>query len=374
MLLVEVGTPPRDQLEKHLQIILGQLLGLENIGVDQDFFDLGGDSILALRFVADLEKKLSFKLPLSILFEARTVEDLARAIRLHGRRLNWSSLVAVQPLGTKPPLFCVHSHTGDVLYCEYIARGVGPDQPVYGLQSQAVSGNPPHLSVEEMSQHYIKELRRVQPNGPYHLFGFCFGGLVAYEMARQLQAESELVAYLGMYNTPAPGTLKRWPLGKLSLLAKRIRSEWAALQKMQLRRQPGYLLKGLHKFASVLLRTARIDIWRIWGGPGGKKAVLELREKLVNFEELNMAAAMNYAPTSVFPGSITLCLSQDVADMYPTAPEVGWRAFTAKGVNAIDVPLDEAAWRGAPFVETVGGNLKLHISKPQRLAAKHARV
>jgi aspartate racemase len=374
MLSVGSGTAPRDELEKRLQRIWEDLLEIENIGVQQDFFELGGDSLLAVRLLVDVEKALSFKLPLSALLEARTIEDLARAIRRHSAESDWSSLVAVQPLGSRPPLFCIHSHTGDVMYCEYIARGAGPDQPIYGLQSRGLTGKPPHLTVEEMSDYYLRELRRIQPKGPYHLFGFCFGGMVAFDITRRLNDEGEVVSYLGLYNAPAPGTLKGWPLGQLSYIVKRTRYELSRLHNMGTRKQVDHLLRNIRNFGLMLVRTAHVEIWRAGSRLRGSRNVHDLREKVVNLEELNIAAAKNFAPAYVYPGRITLYLGPEVVDVYPVAPEVGWAAYAAAGVDAIGVPLDEDAWRGAPFVETVGGSLKQYISLPRTFSAAGGNV
>jgi amino acid adenylation domain-containing protein len=362
-------TAPRDMLEQRLQQIWEDLLEIDIIGVQQDFFELGGDSLLALRLLTEVENALSFNLPLSALLEARTIEDLARVIRHQGLGSDWSSLIAVQPLGSKPPLFCVHSHTGDVMYCEYVARGAGPDQPIYGLQSQAVAGKPPHFSTEEMADCYVSELRKIQPRGPYHLFGFCFGGMVAYEMARRLITEGESVAYLGIYNAPAPGTLKGWPLGQVSYLMKRTRNEWAKLSTLGLKEGVQHILKNARNFGRMIQRSLRVDGWRAWAGLRGNQSSRETGKKLLSLEEINIAAAKSFHPIYVFPGRIILYLSPEIANVYPISPEAGWTKFAAEGVDKIYVPLDKMAWRGTPFVETVGGSLKRFIPSPRALTA-----
>ncbi len=348
-----LGADPRDELEKRLQKMWEELLEVQNIGVQQDFFELGGDSLLAMRLILNVERELAFKLPLSALLEVRTIEDLARTIRRHTAKSEWSSLVAVQPLGSRPPLFCVHSHTGDVMYCEYIARGAGSDQPIYGLQSRAVIGKSPHLRVEEMSEHYVREVRGIQPQGPYHFFGFCFGGMVAFDMARRLMECGEEVAFLGFYNSPAPGTLKGWPLGQFTYLKRRTRDEWRKLLAAERGEKVPHILRNIRNLRLMIQRTAAIET---------SEAFAKIRRddgslKSLNLEAINIAAAKRFHPNHIFPGRITLFQSAEVAGIYPIPPAEGWKNFAANGLEVIDVPVDKKGWRGTPFVETVGGRI-----------------
>ena len=346
------GTAPRGALEERLTQIWERVLGVRNIGVQQDFFELGGDSLLAVRLIAEVENGIGCRLPISALLEVRTIEELARAIR-ENAGTEWSSMVAVQTMGLKTPLFCVHSHTGDVLYCEYIARGAGPDQPIYGLQSQGVTGKSPHLSVEEMSDHYVTELRKIQPSGPYQLFGFCFGGIVAFDMARRLTEIGERVAFLGFYNSPAPGTLKRWPLGQFTYLRRRTIDEWRKLWAAEPNKRFTLLLRNLRNFRLMVERTAAIEASESMLQIRGSKRELER----LNLEAINIAAAKRFEPGYVHDGQITLFLSPDTAGVYPTPPAEGWSKFSTKQLEIVNVIVDTKGWRGAPFVKTVGGRV-----------------
>jgi amino acid adenylation domain-containing protein len=344
---------PRDVLEQRLAEIWEAVLGVQGIGVQQGFFELGGDSLLAVRLVLDVEKEMGFKLPLSALLEVRTIEDLARTIRRQNEKSDWSSMVAVQPLGLRTPLFCVHSHTGDVFYCEFIARGAGTNQPIYGLQSVGVTGKSPHLSVEEMSEHYVTELRKIQPRGPYQLFGFCFGGMVAFDMARRLAESGERVAFLGFYNSPAPGTLRRWPLGQFTYLKRRTRDEWRKLASAGRGEKLTHILRNIRNFRLMIQRSAAIAATEGLVQIGGNERDLER----LNLEALNIAAAKRYHPRHIHAGRITLFLSPDVAGVYPTPPAEGWKKFASKELEIVEVIVDKKGWRGTPFVETVGGHI-----------------
>jgi acyl carrier protein len=203
---------PRDELELRLAEMWEKVLGVQPVGVTDNFFDLGGHSLLAVRLFAQIEKVFGKNLPLATLFQAPTVEQLTPIVREQDSSASWSSLVAVQPEGSKPPFFGVHGALANVLMFRGLAHHLGPDQPVYGLQAQGLDGkHEPHTRVEEMAAHYIAEIRTVQSEGPYYLGGVSFGGLVAFEMAQQLHARGERVALLALFNTDFPGQPKYMP-------------------------------------------------------------------------------------------------------------------------------------------------------------------
>ena len=199
---------PSDPLEKQLVAIWESVLGKKPIGICDDFFEIGGHSLLAARVMHRLGQSLGRTLPLALLFEAPTIERLAAELRQEKWSQCWSSLVPIQPNGSKPRFFCVHGVGGNVLGFQQLGRLMGPDHPFYGLQAQGLDGSRPCFpSIEEMATHYIREIRALQPEGPYCVGGFSFGGLVAYEMAQQLRAEGQWVPLLALFDT-YPGKLK----------------------------------------------------------------------------------------------------------------------------------------------------------------------
>ncbi|MEA5552080.1 AMP-binding protein [Anabaena cylindrica UHCC 0172] len=218
--------PACDDIEYQLTQIWEEFLGVKPIGTEDNFFELGGNSLLAVRLFAAIEDKFGKTLPLASLFPIGTVSAIAQIIRQEPILVNTlsakshqSSLVAIQPQGSKPPLFVIHSLGGEVLCYRHLAIHLGLEQPVYGLQPQGIDGKqPPFVRVEDMAAHYIQEIRTIQPQGPYFLGGYSFGGLVAYEMAQQLQKQGEKVSLVAMFDTCRPGyfqrlsVLKRIPL------------------------------------------------------------------------------------------------------------------------------------------------------------------
>ncbi|GAA5506882.1 SDR family NAD(P)-dependent oxidoreductase [Novipirellula caenicola] len=215
---LETGyTPPQTRTEKSLASLWADLLGIDQIGRDDNFFDLGGHSLLAVRLFSKIRKLHGVELPLSSLFEAPTITTLATMIDQASGNSEVSQANTCQPISfrflvplhlpanaVKPPLFVVAGMFGNVLNLRYLANRLGDDQRVYGIQSKGLIGDDaPHESFAEMARDYLNELRQVQPTGPYFLSGFSGGGVSAYEMAQQLVAAGEQVAFLGLLDTPA---------------------------------------------------------------------------------------------------------------------------------------------------------------------------
>jgi thioesterase domain-containing protein/acyl carrier protein len=199
--------------ERTLLHIWADTLKLPTVPVDENFFSLGGDSLLAVELFLRIEETMGRRLPRAALFEASTVAEMARYIDAA-----WPArcLVPIQPGGERPPLFCVHDIFGHVLNFRALAAHLGPEQPVYGLQLVGLDGSEVPLGrIEDMASRYLSEIGTVQPTGPYHLGGYSMGGLVAYEMARQLRAAGEDVGLLALFDTfarhgPRRSTLPYW--------------------------------------------------------------------------------------------------------------------------------------------------------------------
>ncbi|HLO86457.1 MAG TPA: amino acid adenylation domain-containing protein [Nostocaceae cyanobacterium] len=214
-------TAPNDNLERELTQIWEEILGIQPVGVQDNFFELGGNSLLAARLFAVIEKKYQVKLPLATLLQTSTIDAIAKIIREIGTQYhvpskNWSSLVPMQTQGSKPPLFLIHALGGELLCYRHFITHLGLDQPIYGLQPQGLDGKkPPLTNIEDIAIHYIQEIQSVQPQGPYFLAGYSFGGLVGYEIAQQLQKQGQEVAILAMLDTCRPGYSQ-----KLSFLAR----------------------------------------------------------------------------------------------------------------------------------------------------------
>jgi amino acid adenylation domain-containing protein len=205
--LSETFVAPHDSLEQQLANFWVALFNVERVGVRDNFFDLGGHSLLGVRLFAHIKKLTGKELPLVTLFQAPTIEQLAAILRQQGWKSPWASLVPIKAGGSMPPFYCVHGVGGTILEYLDLAKHLDADQPFYGLQAIGLDGKRPieQLTVEQMAARYIEEIRAFQPRGPYYLGGSSFGGKVAYEMAQQLRAAGEEVAVLALFDTNGPG-------------------------------------------------------------------------------------------------------------------------------------------------------------------------
>jgi acyl transferase domain-containing protein/thioesterase domain-containing protein len=206
---------PWNAVEQTIADLWQSLLGQAEIGRDDDFFALGGDSLLAVQFMARLRAVTAVALPLHSLFTTPTVAGLAQLVQEHQEASTAvdtrepplpTILVPIHPAGPpgapRPAFFCVHPDTG-IVYCyTELARQLGSAQPFYGLQAPALVGAAEEsTSIEALAARYVAAIRAAQPGGPYHLGGWSFGGLVAFEMARQLQAQGAEVGLLALLDT-----------------------------------------------------------------------------------------------------------------------------------------------------------------------------
>jgi amino acid adenylation domain-containing protein len=196
--------PPRDAGEGRLCTLWEEILGIDRVGIRDDFVEIGGDSLSAARLMTEIEAHFGQRVPISALLEARTVEDLAGIIRLHSGDTSISPLQQLQ-VGDdrKTPLFFLHGQfNGWGVYCETLARLLGPDRPLYLLHPFPPNHDLP-LTVESMARRYLTFLRDAQPHGPYLLGGYCNSGLIALEMAQQLRADDEDVQLVALIEAAA---------------------------------------------------------------------------------------------------------------------------------------------------------------------------
>jgi thioesterase domain-containing protein len=191
---------PADFLEVQLIHIWEELLNVELIGPMHDFFELGGNSLLALHLFARIKRKLQCELPLSTLVTGATVRQMAAAIREQKQSAAAppATVVPLQPNGTLPPLFFVHPAGRGVSVYVHLVRHLGPQQPVFGVVDRGRNLARP---VRCLAAEHVRAIRAVQPEGPYYLAGWSFGGTVAYEMAVQLERQRQQIAFLGVMDT-----------------------------------------------------------------------------------------------------------------------------------------------------------------------------
>ena len=191
---------PRNAVERKLVALWEQVLDVHPIGVQTSFFDLGGQSLLAARLFMKISRVFGKDLPLATLFAAPTIEQLASELA-EQKPHRYQTLVPIQPKGSEAPFFCVHGGEGGTLFLHRLAGRLGTKQPFYALQSEGLDGKGvTRRTVEQMASHYLAEIRKIQPRGPYYIGGYCFGGVVAFEMAQQLYRQDERAALLALFS------------------------------------------------------------------------------------------------------------------------------------------------------------------------------
>lgn len=364
---------PRTVLETQLHAIWEKLLGYSGFGMSDNFFDLGGHSLLAIRLFAQIERIFGIRLPVSTLFQAPTLAQLAAMLEQQGLVPRWSSLVAIQPEGTRPPLFLVPGLGGNVVCYNRLARLLGANQPVYGLQSRGLDGKePPFERIEPMAAHYIDEIRRVQPQGPYHLGGTCFGGLVAYEMAQQLRAQGEAVPFLML--------LESWPPSRYLFLFDKIRLYSSHIRflvsatKRNLRElvslSPGVMLGALRKRLGILGEIIeQRDVYR------GDRATMYVDA----VSTANHRAYIHYKPRP-YDGRLLLVIASAREFRGPDTRR-WWRELAPSGFVQREIPVTSsgpllisphvevlAEWMREALCETDASNASNIRSEPQAKA------
>jgi thioesterase domain-containing protein/acyl carrier protein len=339
--LEEAFVAPRTPLEQTVAGIWCQALGLEKVGVHDNFFDLGGHSLLAVRLFSQIEKTFDRQLPLAAIFQGPTVGQLASLLQDEGWTPSWSSLVAIQAGGSRPPFYCVHAIGGNVLTYADLSRHLGPDQPVYALQARGLDGRSAQTSVEEMAAYYLGEVRSFQPEGPYSMGGSSAGGIVAFEMAQQLVAAGQEVAVLALFDTWSPDYLSM--VKDMSRLRRRATRFF---ERVDLHMGNLLVAEGLKgKLAYVATKSVRVRKNLAKAGIGYWKKLKELTREIVDplpptlrkVENTSREALDRYVPKA-YPGRITLFRATKQPADFNADRELGWSRFAEGGVEVYDVP------------------------------------
>jgi len=352
------GAPPRDETQRKLSAIWSEVLGIPEIGVDRNFFDLGGHSVLAARIFAKIEDVFGVRLPLAVLVESPTIEKLAGALAGNRWENAWSSLVPLQANGTKPPLYCFHPIGGNIVGYVDLARRLGEDQPLWGLQAVGLDGKRPrHKSIDEMADHYVAEIREFQPDGPYYLAGSSFGGTLAFEAAQRLRAQGAGVAFVGMFDTWGPDYRRREDLGK--------RAEWMArtLSRIELHLGNFLAAKGPGAKARYLAsKAARVahDVGkraRRFARRFRRERPASLARTLARVEQSALKAKKVYAPTP-YAGKITLFRASRQPSWFHPDPRLGWGRLAAGELEIHEVPGHHGALVHEPRVAVLAVKLE----------------
>jgi thioesterase domain-containing protein/acyl carrier protein len=364
---------PRDVLELRMTNLWEKTLGIQGISVKDSFFDLGGESLAAMRLFADIKKEFGITLPVNTLVAAPTVEQLTDLLRQTDRKTDGDrSLVPLQVRGSKPPLFLVPPGAFTVLHFTRLLRYMEPDQPIYGLEHEGLDGKGiPYIRVEDMAAHHIQEIRSLQPEGPYFLAGRCFGGTVVFEMAQQLQAQGQEVGLLAILDTQTPPDLERSdthsdPQQSPSQLKQKPKGQY--WQRLVTHLQQGRLLP-----TDRVQRWVKGLLWTILVKAAKRKPVFVQLQTML-FPRLpqeiiidltfaaHKKARRDYTP-KVYPGKITLFRTVE----YPAASESKWAKIAGGGLDCRMIPGDHKTMFREPNIQVVAEKLIAALHEAQTI-------
>jgi thioesterase domain-containing protein/acyl carrier protein len=362
--------PPRDSVERKLVDIWQQTLGLNEVGIEDDFFELGGHSILAVKVVGRIQAEFKKNLPLSQLFKNPTIERLANTLRDANAVLEWQPLVRMHRGGPGTPIFLLPGAGGNILYYYSLAKHLGQNHPVYGIQTVGLDGTtPPLTSLEEIARHNIEKIRGVPHRGPYVLAGHSFGGKVAFEMSQQLRASGHEVGLVAIFDTPAP---------VFRQIAER--EDWDDTQwLMQIVREIEEFLKIdlsiKHEDLSSLPEEDQLDfvIGRIqrtgWWVPGADRSQLRghLQVYKTSFQIKYVAREIVHpVPIALFKASAAhdAMINPELTALLKEQAW-GWEKFSSEPVQVYEVPGDHLTMMSDLNVATMAERLMACLSRLQ---------
>jgi thioesterase domain-containing protein len=368
--LERVFVAPRTPTESMIAEIWRELLGLDRVGIYDDFFELGGHSLLAVRLFARLEKVFGRKPPLASLFEKGTVAHLSELIANGILANGASSLVAIQPHGSKRPFFCVHEFFGDVLCYVNLARHLGPEQPFYGIEARGLNGDDePFTDVENMAACYIGLMKTVQPRGPYRVGGLCFGGVIAFEIAQQLTASGEQVALVALMDSGVGSGFSGWKRWRRFL--GNLPSDFGPWLRGCLELTPGQwrnLLRYKHAVAKANARRF-FPLQRNPSRLEPQSSRLRQLGELASYSERHLAIARaqsralrSYKPQP-YSGRLTLFRARMQPFFSCHDPDKGWNRLAAGGLDIRSVPGNHLAMLQEPHVKAFADELRACLDK-----------
>jgi thioesterase domain-containing protein len=338
---------PRNALEMQIAKIWETAMGLSNLGVQDSFFDLGGRSLAAMRIISRINNLYSLDFGVATLLSGNTIERLAELIRKRLAANTASAIVRMQTGGSATPLFIIHGAGGNIIRFYQLAKLVGINRPVYGIQAQSLlSGQSALLRVEDQAAFYLAEIRRVQPTGPYYFIGYSFGGTIAIEIAHQLRALGERVDFLGL--------LDSWQHDCLAEV-KRHDSAREKLGRSVSRFQGNIVvLSTREKIAYLQQKILNRALYRIYA------LVFSLGFRSVPFfmksaDDISSISAINYRGRP-WPGKLTLFRTAIQPD--PRLPhDLGWTPLAKGGLDVIELPGDHDLIFREPFILQLAAQL-----------------
>jgi amino acid adenylation domain-containing protein len=373
---------PRNDFEQRLAQIWEALLGISPIGMQDNFFDVGGDSLQAVTLMMLIEQEFGKNLPLSTLLTEPTIAQLAAVLQESKQSDIHKSIVLLRQGGAQPPIFLIHDGEGETLLYRNLALGLNADHPVYGVQPYSQDGFPMlHTRIDEMTTYYLEQIRQVQPHGPYFLGGLCIGGFIAFEVARKLQKLGEPVAMVALIDT---ADLEA-PL-RSSLASKRLDSFSKSLEATQ------HLSR--HQRAFSVLNTIRKKVTNVVTyevQSRVQKMQAEGKLRLLRFcRDRSVAlpfflqqipvrvvlkfAEKGYVPDARYNGEVMLFRATQKSSVFDDTdiddtpyceiygdPLLGWEKRVTQGVKVYDTPGGHSSMLQEPNVQVIAREMQTYI-------------
>lgn len=362
---LETIVPARNDADQRLIAIWEELLGVRPIGIRNNFFELGGNSLLAVQLLTEVEKQWGKQLQITALLQAATVEDLVNLLQnsetVEGTGEGTGDLIPLRRGGSKPPLFCIY---GILLYQELVNR-LDPEQPVYGVYLQEEvelirtgqfdQFNSVFATVPTIAARYLKAIRAFQPHGPYYLAGESFGGVVAYEMAQQLKAAGEEVALVALFDS----WMTTSGQGSRSPLSQRLKHHLQFLAEQGL----SYLTARVQRRTEIIRRkvlTSLPQVYQKAGSGSVAQALSETIQKDIRAEVQNRASQA-YLPQP-YTGRVVLFRAMErfaleESDSY----DMGWGVLASDGLHIFEVPGDHLGILKEPNVAVLAEKLQMYL-------------
>lgn len=357
---------PKNETERKIAEIWQTFLGIEQVGIDDDFFELGGDSLLAVQILTKLRETFETSLSPHSLLQAPTISGLAQLIQQTAAQQLISPqqpkqelpeiLVEIQQGNFLQPLFLVHPIGGHVYIYRDLARYLGSDVTIYGIQASGVDREIDSCTkIEDMATQYIAAVRILQPNGPYFLGGTSFGGAVAFEMAQQLNALGEKIALLALMDTPGPGLTPPKLTEDVEILAYAFHASadltipWDQLRQLPPDEQLFYFLEQKEIANKILPDLTPTQV-----------------RQLLHLSKVNRQAMLNYKPQK-YDGEIIFFRANEHDGYSPENPELPWLELATYGVEIIEVPGNHFTMNYPPHVQVLAQKLRVYLDEARRV-------
>ena len=353
---------PRDTVELQITRIWEEILNIRPIGVNDNFFELGGHSLLALRLVTKINQSFEKQIPLRSIFQGATIAQMANILRQEIDLNSNSSLVEIKTGSSRRPFFCIHPSGGSVMCYADLARHLHDEQPFYGLQVAPTNAQP--FNIIDMASHYIKAIRTIQPDGPYLLGGWSMGGIVAFEMAQQLQQQGQSVGKLILLDTTAKTSDTAFTSNdNLEVLASFALDIGLELEKFN----KDYNQKS--NFSLDKLRQLTLDEQLQIVLSSAKDAnllppdieITQVRQLLEIFQS-NVSAMSKYIPQPYSGQIVLIRASEALTEVKDKDLTMGWGQLAMDGLEIQTIPGNHYSMIKQPHVQILAKYLNNHLN------------